>query len=219
MKWELEAEPDKGNRREGRQQDESLLWSLWMPSEHRVSLVQSFQQVPVTLRVAIVLLPPDEEAPRDLAPTQPLLRVFCPRPVHVWLWARCLSVLTYDTRLLNLSCAASELSCAVLYPLATRSIPNPPAEGKSKNNPEISPDVAKCPVGGEVASVVNHCPAHFSFGFQHSPLPLLWHPPYVWFFLSFRSQLKCHFLKSLSWGLSLSWAPSRKRPLSHSWPF
>ena len=102
------------------------------PSEHRVSLVQSLQQVPVTLRVAVVLLPPDEEAPRDLAPTQPLLRVFCPRPGHVWLWARCLSVLTYNTRLLNLSCAASELSCAVLYPLATRSIPNPPAEGKSK---------------------------------------------------------------------------------------
>lgn len=50
------------------------------PSEHRVSLVQSLQQVPVTLRVAVVLLPPDEEAPRDLAPTQPCFMSSAPAP-------------------------------------------------------------------------------------------------------------------------------------------
>ena len=189
------------------------------PSERRVSLVQSFRQVPVTLRVAITLLPPGEEAPRDLAPTQPLLRVFCPHPVHVRLWARCLSALTYNTRLPNLSSAAVRAILSSPLPTGHQEHPQPLCRRKAQKQPKISPDVAKCPVGGEIASVVNHCPARFSFGFQHSPLPLLRHPPYVWFFLSFRSQLQCHFLKSLSWGLNLSWAPSRKQPLSHSRPF
>lgn len=78
------------------------------PSEHRISLVQSFQQVPVTLRVAITLLPPDEEAPCDLAPTQPLLlRVFCPAPCMLGCGHGAFSALTYNTRF-NLSGATAE---------------------------------------------------------------------------------------------------------------
>ena len=101
------------------------------PSEHRVSLVQSFRQVPVTLRVAITLLPPGEEAPRDLAPTQPPPRVFCPRPVHVRLWARCLSALTYKTQLLNLSGAAVGAILSSPLPTGHQEHPQPPGQKES----------------------------------------------------------------------------------------
>lgn len=79
MKWELEAGPDKGNRREGRQQeDESVVVFVNVHQNTAFLWFNPSSRFPLHLRVAITRLPPDEEAPCDLAPTQPLLRVFCP---------------------------------------------------------------------------------------------------------------------------------------------